>query len=272
MRRKGGGTRCFFLGVCVLAPPSHVPSPLSLSFPGAAGVGAQTGEKSCPTVVLRELRERERQWGDGGTRQKTPTETLFFNSIHQVAAAPAWAAAGVQLRMIALGTPANAATLATLTRAPPGTLYADPTAATHDALGFSEGYNPRLPFKVSPYARLVAMLAGVGSPGTMREVARGYVGDKTAPQIFASGPFDILGTGYQRPMELATVRLGSMITSLTRWSELAPPDTELLTRLGGAIVLRGRATVFRHDDQGILRVADVGDLARAAGVEAALPA
>ena len=177
--------------------------------------------------------------------------------------------------MVALGTPANAAALASVTRAPPGTLYADPTAATHAALGLSEGYNPRLPFldgvKVSPYARLVAMLAGVGSPGTMSEVARGYVGDKAAPQIFASGPFDILGTGYQRPMELATVRLGSMITSLTRWKELAPPDTELLTRLGGAVVLKGRSTVFRHDDQGILRVASVDDLARAAGVEAALP-
>ena len=176
--------------------------------------------------------------------------------------------------MIALGTPANAAALASVTKAPPGTLFADPTAATHDALRLSRGFDPKLPGNVSlsPYARLVAMLAGVGSPGTMREVLRGYTGDRSAPQIFDAGPFDVLGRGFQRPMELATVRLNSMVTSLSRWSELAPPDSELLTRLGGAVVLRGRDTVFRHEDAGILRVADVKELARAAGVEAALPA
>lgn len=176
--------------------------------------------------------------------------------------------------MVTLGSAANAAALADVVRAPPGTLYADPTAATHDALGFSRGFDPILPggAKVSPYARLVAMLAGVGSPGTMAEVARGYIGDRSAPPMFGgSSPFDILGRNYLRPMELATLRLQSMVTSLARWRELAPEDAELLTRLGGALVLRGRGTAFKHADGGILRVVDVKALTRAAEVEPALP-
>ena len=61
------------------------------------------------------------------------------------------------------------------------------------------------------------MLAGLGSPGTMQEVARGYLGDRSAPPVFEkAGPFDILGKDYQRPMELATLRLNSMVTVLSR--------------------------------------------------------
>ena len=116
------------------------------------------------------------------------------------------------------------------------------------------------------------MLAGLGSPGTMREVARGYLGDRSAPPVFEkAGPFDILGKDYQRPMELATLRLNSMVTVLSRWSELAPPDAALLPRLGGAVVLRGRRTVFRHDDAGILKYCDLDALVKAASDERALP-
>lgn len=43
------------------------------------------------------------------------------------------------------------------------------------------------------------------------QVLRGYVGDRGAKPVFqGSTPFDILGTGYQRPFELATLRLFNM--------------------------------------------------------------
>ena len=48
---------------------------------------------------------------------------------------------------------------------------------------------------------------------------------------------------------------------------LAPPDDELLTRLGGALVLRGRETAARHADSGILKYADWDALVAAAGVK-----
>ena len=59
------------------------------------------------------------------------------------------------------------------------------------------------------------------------QVLRGYFGDRSAKPVFSSGPssssggqgdgnlFDVLGTGYQRPFERATVRLFNMQTVLT---------------------------------------------------------
>ena len=89
------------------------------------------------------------------------------------------------------------------------------------------------------------MLAGIGSPGTLQEVRshaqpkqeqqdtvwrhrcrmlpilaclsqviRGYIGDRDAPPVFEGTrlgqAFDVLGSGYQRPFELATLRLQNM--------------------------------------------------------------
>ncbi len=50
------------------------------------------------------------------------------------------------------------------------------------------------------------------------QVFRGYVGDRSAKPVFSAGSggggagnlFDVLGTGYQRPFELATLRLYNM--------------------------------------------------------------
>lgn len=54
----------------------------------------------------------------------------------------------------------------------------------------------------------------------MQEVLRGYVGDRESkaifePDSFMGKAFGVLGDGYQRPFELATVRLNNMIGSLS---------------------------------------------------------
>lgn len=49
------------------------------------------------------------------------------------------------------------------------------------------------------------------------QVIRGYLGDRASGAVFdASSPFDILGTGYQRPFELATLRLFNMVGILPK--------------------------------------------------------
>ena len=49
------------------------------------------------------------------------------------------------------------------------------------------------------------------------QVVRGYVGDQQSKPVFDSPtPFDVLGTGYQRPFELATLRLFNMIGVLSK--------------------------------------------------------
>jgi hypothetical protein len=49
------------------------------------------------------------------------------------------------------------------------------------------------------------------------QVARGYLGDGNSKPVFEGAtPFDILGKGYQRPMELATLRLFNMVGILQK--------------------------------------------------------
>ena len=49
------------------------------------------------------------------------------------------------------------------------------------------------------------------------QVLRGYVGDRNSKPVFeGNSPFNILGTGYQRPFELATLRLFNMVGILPR--------------------------------------------------------
>ena len=46
--------------------------------------------------------------------------------------------------------------------------FADETGHCYKALGFSPGFAPDA--NVSPYLKLLPMLAGIGSPGTIQEV------------------------------------------------------------------------------------------------------
>lgn len=58
---------------------------------------------------------------------------------------------------------------------------------------------------------------------------RGYIGDRDAPPVFDAGsPFDVLGGGYQRPFELASLRLLNMAGILPRCAARATVVLRLL--------------------------------------------
>lgn len=172
---------------------------------------------------------------------------------------PAFAAAGVDVYTVGLGSLSNAREFAKLLQFPLDQLYADPEGGCYSRLGFSPGFQPG--GQVDPYLKLLPMLMGIGSPGTVQEVARGYIGDRSSKPVFdGSTPFDILGTGYQRPFELATLRLFNMVNILPRWGQLCPPDRELLVQQGGTLVLDGTDVIYRHDDSGILKYTDLDQL------------
>ncbi|KAG2423523.1 hypothetical protein HXX76_015271 [Chlamydomonas incerta] len=176
---------------------------------------------------------------------------------------PTLEGSGVKVMVLGLGNVNNAQEFARILKFPMDRLYAYPTADLYTALGFNPGFAPQL--QVSPYVKLLPMLAGVGSPGTIQEVVRGYVGDNAAPPVFDSPtPFDILGSGYQRPFELATLRLFNMMGILPKWQELCPPDTSLLTQQGGCLVFSGTSVVFKHVDSGILRYTEPDSILQAA--------
>ena len=111
------------------------------------------------------------------------------------------------------------------------------------------------------------MCAGIGSPGTLAEVLRGYTGDRSAPQRIAddetiqAGPLPPIrgsffasagGSGFQRPFELATIRLRNMTEVLGHWRTYVPRD-DFLTQRGGSFLLDvDDAILYEHRDRGIL--------------------
>ena len=226
--------------------------------------------------------------------RRSPTRTLslaqagdfdsFESAQYLVDELPALDAAGVKVVAVVIGTPAAARNFAQKTNFPVDRLYADERAEAVAALGCAPGWGreggpgawaAKLPF-VNGYVKLLVMCAGVGSPGTLKEVIGGYFGSKDEPQVFNTGSnvdlewknlFDITGKGFRRPFELATLRLNNMIDILGDWEALAPADPDLLVQRGAALVLDGDETLYRHDDQGILGYAPPKRLARKALAE-----
>jgi hypothetical protein len=78
--------------------------------------------------------------------------------------------------------------------------------------------------------------------------------------------FNVLGEGYQRPFELATLRGQNMVTVLSNWQLLAPQDDDLLVQRGGVLLFRDGACVWRHNDAGILGYAKPSTILDACGV------
>jgi hypothetical protein len=115
------------------------------------------------------------------------------------------------------------------------------------------------------------MCAGVGSPGTLAEVLRGYLGDRKAPQLiaeeetiqarplppFRGSLFNLAGgQGFQRPFELATLRLRNMSQVLGNWPTYVP-DSSYLTQRGGTFLFDNQENLlYEHRDRGILGFAE----------------
>lgn len=94
--------------------------------------------------------------------------------------APKLESAGVNLIAVAPGaTMTHASEFCLKTGLPIENLFLDFEAVSYDLLKFEKGFMPNA--KISPYLKLLPMLVGIQSEGTIAEVLRGYVGDKTAP-------------------------------------------------------------------------------------------
>jgi hypothetical protein len=111
------------------------------------------------------------------------------------------------------------------------------------------------------------MCAGIGSPGTLAEVVRGYTGDRSAPQRIADDETILApplppikgaffsragGSGFQRPFELATLRLRNMGEVLGHWRTYVPRN-DFLTQRGGTFLLEtDDSLLYSYRDPGIL--------------------
>lgn len=174
------------------------------------------------------------------------------------------------LRAVGIGDRASGEQFCSYTGFSPDALFVDPTAALHQQLGLYRGLSWKLP-ALSPaqnaWLNLMLMCAGVGSPGTLAEVFRGYRGDRQAPQLIGDeevvkatplpafkGSFFKLagGTGFQRPFELATLRLRNMAEVLGHWQTYVPDPTYMTQRGGTFLFDREGHLLYEHRDKGIL--------------------
>jgi AhpC/TSA antioxidant enzyme len=180
------------------------------------------------------------------------------------------AAASITLRCVGIGDQAAGQKFCAYTGFNPALLWVDPQASLHQALGLYQGLAVKVPgFNPSQNAwvNLLLMCAGIGSPGTLAEVFRGYKGDRQAPQLIGTnevvkaGPLPALtgawfnragGEGFQRPFELATLRLRNMTEVLQHWSTYVP-NSAYLTQRGGTFLFDGQGSLlYEHRDRGIL--------------------
>ena len=162
---------------------------------------------------------------------------------------PQLEAAGIRLRAIAIGDAAGADRFCSYTGFPREALEVDAEPRLHRELGLYAG----LQTPGGPWPGLLLMCAGIGSPGTLAEVFRGYRGDRKAPQRIDSPLFRLAGgEGFQRPFELATVRLRNMTEVLSNWRTYVPRD-DFITQRGATYLLDGdNSLLYGHQDRGML--------------------
>jgi len=166
-----------------------------------------------------------------------------------VAAMPQLQRAGLHLLAIGIGDDDSADRFCAFTGFPRSCLQVEPDNRLHLALGLYQG----LQAPGGPWPNLLLMCAGIGSPGTLAEVFRGYTGDRSAPQRLTTPLFRLAGgEGFQRPFELASVRLQNMVEVLGRWRTYVPCD-DYITQRGGTFLLDADdSLLYVHRDRGIL--------------------
>ena len=166
-----------------------------------------------------------------------------------VPALPQLASAGIAVLAIGIGQAAGADRFCQFTGFPRERLLVDADPQLHRALGLYEG----LQQLGGPWPNLLLMCAGIGSPGTLAEVLRGYTGDRNAPQRIDSPLFRFAGgEGFQRPFELATVRLRNMTEVLGNWGTYVPRNDFITQRGGTFLIDADDSLLYSHRDPGIL--------------------
>ena len=176
----------------------------------------------------------------------------------------------IEIRAIGIGDINSGLKFCDYTGFPQENLFIDSTATIHQELNLYQGLSLKIRLlsqQQNAWVNLMLMCGGVGSKGTLKEVFRGYKGDKNAPQLIKDKEiielFPLLsvkgslfkkagGKGFQRPFELATLRLKNMIEVLNNWKTYVP-NTAYITQRGGTFLFDSQGNlIYEHRDAGIL--------------------
>ena len=124
----------------------------------------------------------------------------------------------------------------------------------HNNLKVSRG----LDIGLGGWINMLLMLTGINSFKTIKEVFRGYTGDRKAKQIYSEvDKIDVLkfikfsgnnfkkvfGNGYLRPFELATFRLNNMYEIIQNWEDYILHEKYLPQR-GASFLLNDKNQVI----------------------------
>ena len=124
----------------------------------------------------------------------------------------------------------------------------------HNDLKVSRG----LDIGLGGWINMLLMLSGINSFKTIKEVIRGYTGDRKAKQIysevdiidvlkflkFSGNSFKkVFGDGYLRPFELATFRLNNMNEIIQNWSDYILNE-EYLPQRGASFLLNNKNQII----------------------------
>ena len=180
---------------------------------------------------------------------------------------------GIVVRAIGIGDRNSGQQFCQYTGFPSECLFIDPEAQIHQELDLYSGLSIKLPFlsqKQNAWLNFMLMCAGIGSSGTLKEVFRGYIGDRNSPQLIADEEvvkatplppikgsfFRLAGEKGQRPFELATLRLRNMTEVLGNWNTYVP-DVSYITQRGATFLFdRQGELLYEHRDKGILGFAE----------------
>ena len=138
---------------------------------------------------------------------------------------------GIDVRAIGIGDRGSGVRFCQYTGFPAERLSLEPEAGLHRQLGLYsgiEGFG-------GPWQNLLAMCAGIGSPGTLREVLRGYHGG-----------------GQALPFWIASIRLRNMIEVLGHWRTYVP-DERWMTQRGATFLINDQSELlYSWKDPGLL--------------------
>jgi len=124
----------------------------------------------------------------------------------------------------------------------------------HNSLKISKGLDTGL----GGWFNMLLMLSGIYSLKTIKEVIRGYTGDRKAKQLYSEfDKIDVLkflnfsgnsfsqvfGDGYLRPFELATFRLNNMNEIIHNWGDYIL-NAKYLPQRGASFLLNAKNQVI----------------------------
>ncbi len=171
--------------------------------------------------------------------------------------------ANINLMIVGIGDQESKEYFCNYTKLPMEYLKVFNNADLHKSLKLDRGLNLTL----NPFLNLILMCLGIKSPGTLKEVFRGYIGDKNGNRVFQdneninfiniikfkSNLFNFISRDESlRPFELASARLLNMQEVISNWEIYMKNYSHLTQRTGTFLIDEYSNILYSFSSKGLL--------------------